>query len=74
MPDPIFEDPVVAEVHAIREKMLADCNGNHQKLMEQVRLRESSSTRRVIAAPAAPQPVLPQGPSAIASDMISSPR
>ena len=74
MHDPIFEDPVVAEVHAIREKILADCDGNHQKLMEQVRTRESSSTRRVIAAPIAPSPVLPQGASAIAPDMISNPR
>jgi len=53
MPKPLYEDPVVAEIHAIRAKMLADCGGDHQKLMQQVRERQKTSGRKVIAAPSA---------------------
>ncbi len=53
MPEPLYEDPVVAEIHAIRAKMLADCDGDHQKLMQQVRERQKSSLRKIIAAPSA---------------------
>ena len=53
MPEPLYEDPVVAEIHAIRAKMLADCDGDHQKLMQQVRERQRSSLRKIIAAPSA---------------------
>ncbi len=49
----LYEDPVVAEIHAIRAKMLADCDGDHQKLMQQVRQRQGSSRRQIIAAPSA---------------------
>ena len=51
MPKPPYEDPVVAEIHAIREQMLADCDGDHQKLMQQVRERQKSSRRKIIPAP-----------------------
>ena len=51
MSKPLYEDPVVAEIHAIRAKMLADCDGDHQKLMQQVRERQKSSRRKIIAAP-----------------------
>jgi hypothetical protein len=50
---PLYEDPVVAEVHAVRAKMLADCDGDHHKLMQQVRERQRSSRRKIIAAPSA---------------------
>ena len=53
MPKPLYEDPVVAEIHAIRAKMLADCGGDHQKLMQQVRERQRSSGRKIIAPPSA---------------------
>lgn len=61
MPEPLYDDPVVAEIHAIRAKMLADCGGDHRKLMEQVRARERASDRRVI-------PVPPPQPEATCSD------
>ena len=51
MPKARYEDPVVAEIHAIRAKMLADCDGDHQKLMQQVRERQRASGRRIISAP-----------------------
>lgn len=53
MSKPLFEDPVVAEIHAIRAQMLAECGGDHQKLMEQVRERERASGRKVIPPPPA---------------------
>jgi hypothetical protein len=55
MPEPLYDDPVVAEIHAIRAKMLADHGGDHRKLIEQVRARERASDRRVIPAPPPPR-------------------
>ena len=53
MSRPLYEDPVVAEIHAIRAKMLADCDGDHKKLMQQVHERQRSSGRQIISAPSA---------------------
>ena len=73
MSKPLYDDPVVAEIHAIRAQMLADCDGDHRKLMEQVRARERLSDRSLIAVPAAPtvagthsteQSVAPESPTA----------
>ena len=47
----MYEDPVVAEIHAIRAKMLADCDGDHDKLMRQVGERQRASGRKIIKAP-----------------------
>jgi hypothetical protein len=54
MTKPLYDDPVVAEIHAIRAKMLADCGADHHKLMAQVREREKASDRTIIAAPPPP--------------------
>ena len=54
MPRTTYEDPVVAEIHAIRAKMLAECGGDHEKLMEDVRQRQEASMRKVLTAPTAP--------------------
>lgn len=53
MPKPLYEDLVVAEIHVIRTKVLTDCGGDHQQLMRQVRERQQSSHRKIIAAPLA---------------------
>lgn len=56
MSEPLYEDPVVAEIHAIRAKMLAECGGDHQKLMEKVREHEKMSAlagRTIIPVPQA---------------------
>ena len=53
MTEPLYDDPVVAEIHAIREKMLADCGGDLRLLMERVRQRQRASGRRVRPLPAA---------------------
>jgi hypothetical protein len=70
MPEPLYDDPVVAEIHAIRAKMLADCGGDHRKLMEQVRARERASDRQVIPAPPPPQHRT-KAPSGAAVDAIA---
>lgn len=72
MSEPLYEDPVVAEIRAIRAQMLAECGGDFQKLMEQVREheeRERASGRKVIPPPpAAPRmaQARPGGPGAAA--------
>ncbi len=56
MTEPLYEDPVVAEIHAIRAQMLAECGGDHRKLMEQVLEHQRASGRRIIPAPPPPPP------------------
>jgi hypothetical protein len=53
MSEPIYEDPIVAEIHAIRAQMLAECGGDHRKLMEQVDERERAAGRKIIPVPPA---------------------
>jgi hypothetical protein len=53
MTEPLYEDPVVAEIHAIRAQMLAECGGDHHKLMQLVDEHERASGRKVIPAPPA---------------------
>ncbi len=56
MTKPLYEDPVVAEIHAIRAQMLAECGGDFDKLMEQAdehERAERASGRKVIPAPPA---------------------
>jgi hypothetical protein len=56
MSEPLYEDPVVAEIHAIRAQMLAECGGDFGKLMEQVdehERAERASGRKVIPPPPA---------------------
>lgn len=48
------DDPIVAEIHAIREKMLANCGGSMEKLMEQVRANQAAQVaagRKIITEP-----------------------
>jgi len=52
-----FEDPVVSEIHRIRAEMLAECGGDWQVLLEQVRLQQQASGRKVRTAPI-PMPLL----------------
>ena len=34
---PLYDDPVVAEIRSIREKMLADCDGKPQEFFQRLR-------------------------------------
>lgn len=56
MTEPLYEDPVVAEIHAIRAQMLAECGGDHHKLMELVLQHQRTSGRKIIPAPPLPPP------------------
>ena len=60
MSKPLYEDPVVAEIHAIRAQMLAECGGDHRRLMGQVDEHEKASSRKVIPPPPARPPVTKQ--------------
>ncbi len=54
MNEPLYEDPVVAEIHAIRVKMLEECGGDHRKLMEKVYQRQKTSGHVLIPVPKLP--------------------
>lgn len=47
----LFNDPVVAEVHATRAAMLAAAGGDAEALMRQVADRQRQSARRIICRP-----------------------
>ncbi len=51
MSEAIFDDPVVAEIHAVRAKMLADCDGDIERLVRQVAARQQTSGHTIITAP-----------------------
>jgi hypothetical protein len=67
MSEPLDEDPVVAEVHAIRAQTLAECGGDCEKFMEQVRERQRASGQKVIPAPPATPPKTKQRATAVGS-------
>jgi hypothetical protein len=43
-----FSDPFVDEVHEIREKLLKECDGDLDKLMDRLQLREQENHSRVV--------------------------
>ena len=51
MSEPIFDDPVVAEIHAIRAAMLDECGGDVKELMRRVSERQKHSGHRIITEP-----------------------
>ena len=42
------DDAIVEEVHRTREKLLAECEGNLDKLMDRLQSRESEDRGRVV--------------------------
>ena len=46
-----YDDPVVAEIHAIRAAMLQAAEGDIQLLMQQVAERQRRSKHRIITQP-----------------------
>lgn len=46
-----FDDPVVAEIHAIRTAMLKAAGGDVSLMMQQVADRQRKSKRRIIKQP-----------------------
>ena len=45
------QDPVVDEVHKVREKLLEECGGDLDKLMDRLAFREREEGSRVIVDP-----------------------
>jgi hypothetical protein len=43
-----FDDPIVAEIHRTREKLLAECDGDIEKLMDRLASREETDRSRVL--------------------------
>lgn len=58
MTDPLYDDPVVAEIHAIRAGMLAECDGDIRQLMRRVRQRQRGSGRAIRPAPVSESAVI----------------
>jgi len=44
-----FEDPFVEEIHRIREKLLEECGGDIEKLMDRLVAREREDRSHVMA-------------------------
>ncbi len=47
----LFEDPVVAEIHAIRELLLEQCGGDINEYRKRVLQHQKASGRPVITQP-----------------------
>ena len=43
-----MDDPIVEEVHRTREKLLAECEGDLEKLMDRLQSRERQDRSRVV--------------------------
>jgi hypothetical protein len=44
----VRNDPIVAEIHGIRERLLADCQDDLDKLLDRYQLAEARDADRVI--------------------------
>ena len=76
MTKPIYDDPVVAEIHAIREALLEECGGDINEYRRQVQQRQAASGRRIITTPLrkrTEQRVAPESPTTGISDGQSNP-
>ena len=49
--EPIYNDLVVAEIHAIRGLLLNECNGDIDEYRRRVRQHQELSGRRIISRP-----------------------
>ena len=66
MSNPIYDDPIVAEVHAIRQALLDDCGGDMDEYRRRIQERQAKSGRRIITSPLKKRPkqgVLPETPN-----------
>jgi hypothetical protein len=42
-------DPIVEEIHHVRQKMLAECNGSLDQLLDRLQTAESADGDRVVS-------------------------
>lgn len=43
-----FNDPFVDEIHKVREKLLDECGGDLEKLMDRLQARELEDSDRIV--------------------------
>jgi hypothetical protein len=70
------EDPVVAEIHAIRQALLDACGGDMTEYRRRARARQAESRRRIITVPfrrRTEQGVAPESPASRVPDGQSNP-
>ena len=51
MTEPLYADPVVAEIHAIRERLLNECDGDVAEFRKRLRERQGRSEREIVHGP-----------------------
>jgi hypothetical protein len=51
MADSLFSDPLIKEVHETREKLLAECGGDLDRLMDRLQSREQEDCARIVRDP-----------------------
>lgn len=47
----MIDDPIVEEVHRVRARLLAECDGDLDKLMDRIRQRESQDECYLVNSP-----------------------
>jgi hypothetical protein len=45
----MIDDPIVAEVRAIREKLAAECGFDIRRIVERARIRQAQSGARIVS-------------------------
>jgi cytidylate kinase len=45
----MVDDPMVEEIHRIREKLLNECGGDLEKLMDRLKAREIEDRSRIVS-------------------------
>ena len=45
----MVNDPLVEEIHRIREKLLNECGGDLEKLMDRLKARETEDRSRIVS-------------------------
>jgi len=51
MTEPLYADPVVAEIHKIRQRLLDDCGGDIVQFRRRLRERQTRAGREIIHGP-----------------------
>jgi hypothetical protein len=54
--EPIYPDPVVAEIHEVRRRLLEESGGDVAEFRRRLRERENASGRKIIKGPLIKQP------------------
>ena len=61
----MWTDPVVAEIHQIRQKMLAEVGGDIHAFMAKIRAEQAASGRVILESARRPTPPAEGGSSAV---------